>query len=173
MTQYIRYPASGGGGSGTVNGIGAIDSQPKSANGGVISGSDLIFQTADVTYPGLVSTGTQSFAGNKTFTGTISASNLSGTNTGDVTLNAVGAVPNGNGASLSGQSLTLQPANATFPGVLLAADWVRFDAAATATTSGTPNTFAGFDGSGDLYTLPDWNLNTINSRRYYWVSCNT
>lgn len=166
MTQYIRYPASGGGGSGTVNGIGAIDSQPKSANGGVISGSDLIFQTADVTYPGLVSTGTQSFAGNKTFTGTISASNLSGTNTGDVTLNAVGAVPNGNGASLSGQSLTLQPANATFPGVLLAADWVRFDAAATATTSGTPNTFAGFDGSGDLYTLPNWNLNTITGGVY-------
>jgi hypothetical protein len=32
---------------------------------------------------GLVSTGAQSFAGNKTFTGTIGASNLSGTNTGD------------------------------------------------------------------------------------------
>lgn len=166
MSQYIRYPASGGGGSGTVNAIGIIDSQPKSANGGVIDGSDLIFQTADVTFPGLVSTGTQSFAGNKTFTGTISASNLSGTNTGDVTLNAVGAVPNGNGASLTGQALTLQPANATFPGVLLAADWVRFDDAASRVTSGTPYTFAGFDVSGDLYTQPDWNINPITGGAY-------
>lgn len=37
-----------------------------------------------------------------------------------VTLNAVGAVPNANGASLSSQSLTLQPANATNPGVVTA-----------------------------------------------------
>jgi trimeric autotransporter adhesin len=43
---------------------------------------------------------------------------LSGTNTGDVTLTAVGATPNANGASLSGQALTLQPADSTNPGVL-------------------------------------------------------
>lgn len=55
-----------------------------------------------------------------TFTGTLSASNLSGTNTGDVTLGAVGATPNSNGGSLSGQALTLQPANGANPGVLTA-----------------------------------------------------
>lgn len=41
-----------------------------------------------------------------------------GTNTGDVSLAAVGAVPNANGSSLTGQALTLQPANASNPGVL-------------------------------------------------------
>lgn len=75
---------------------------------------------ADATNPGGVSTTTQSFAGDKTFLGAISASNLSGTNTGDVTLTAVGSSPNSNAASLSGQALTLQPANGTNPGVLTA-----------------------------------------------------
>jgi hypothetical protein len=49
-------------------------------------------------------------------TGTFS--NISGTNTGDVTLANIGAVPNANGASLSGQQLTLQPANGSFGGVV-------------------------------------------------------
>lgn len=61
-------------------------------------------------------------AGAGTFTGAIAASNFSGsssgTNTGDVTLTAVGSTPSANGASLSGQALTLQPADGTHPGVL-------------------------------------------------------
>ncbi len=57
-------------------------------------------------------------AGNGRFTGTLSASNLSGTNTGDVTLGAIAATPNANGASLSGQVLTLQPASTSFGGVV-------------------------------------------------------
>lgn len=73
---------------------------------------------ADATHIGAVSTTTQTFAGNKTFTGTISASNLSGTNTGDITLAAVGSTPSTNGASLSGQVLTLQPADETHPGLM-------------------------------------------------------
>lgn len=52
---------------------------------------------------------------------------LAGTNSGDVTLTAVGATPNANGASLSTQALTLQPANTSFPGVLTAADWNTFN----------------------------------------------
>ncbi len=44
----------------------------------------------------------------------------SGTNTGDVTLTAVGSTPSANGASLSGQALTLQPASGSLPGVLTA-----------------------------------------------------
>lgn len=36
--------------------------------------------------------------------------------TGDVTLTAFGSTPNANGASLSAQALTLQPASASFPG---------------------------------------------------------
>lgn len=54
------------------------------------------------------------------FSGAITASNFSGsssgTNTGDVTLTAFGSTPSANGASLSGQALTLQPADATHPG---------------------------------------------------------
>lgn len=54
------------------------------------------------------------------FSSAISASNFSGsssgTNTGDVTLAAFGSTPSANGASLSGQALTLQPADATHPG---------------------------------------------------------
>jgi hypothetical protein len=50
--------------------------------------------------------------------GTVAGSNLSGTNTGDITLAAVGASPSANGASLSGQALTLQPFDSTHPGVV-------------------------------------------------------
>ncbi len=60
-----------------VTSIGTIDSQTKSANGAVISGTSLVMQNADASFPGLVSTGTQTFAGDKTFTG-----NLTGTGTG-------------------------------------------------------------------------------------------
>lgn len=42
----------------------------------------------------------------------------SGTNTGDLTLAAVDSTPNANGASLAAQVLTLQPADATHPGVV-------------------------------------------------------
>lgn len=45
---------------------------------------------------------------------------LEANNTQDVTLAPVGSVPNDNGASLTGQTLTLQPASATKPGVLTA-----------------------------------------------------
>ncbi len=58
--------------------------------------------------------------GNFTCTGAGSFSNLSGTssgtNTGDVTLGSFGSSPNANGASLSGQVLTLQPADGSNPG---------------------------------------------------------
>lgn len=61
------------------------------------------------------------------FAGTLTASNLTGTNTGDITLAAVGASPNANGASLSSQVLTLQPANTSNPGVLTSTDWNTFN----------------------------------------------
>lgn len=51
-------------------------------------------------------------------TGNVTGANLSGTNTGNVTLAAVGAVPNANGATLTGQALNLQPADGTNPGVI-------------------------------------------------------
>jgi len=57
--------ATGGG----VSTIGTINSQTKSADGAVISGSSLVMQTADTTNPGLVSTSAQTFKGDKTVDG--------------------------------------------------------------------------------------------------------
>ena len=51
----------------SVSVVGTIDSQTKSADGAVISGNAIYFQTADATNVGLVSTGTQTLAGAKTF----------------------------------------------------------------------------------------------------------
>lgn len=56
--------------------------------------------------------------GNLVAVGTVGGSNLSGTNTGDITLGAFGSAPDAKGATLSGQELTLQPADATHPGLL-------------------------------------------------------
>jgi len=61
-------PTSSGSG---VNSIGAINTQTKSADGAVISGSSIYLQTADATSVGLVSIGAQTFAGNKTFSATV------------------------------------------------------------------------------------------------------
>ncbi len=115
-TGYIDLPVEGGGG-GTIT-IGALDAQTANATALALVSDVLSTQSADATHPGVVNTTTQSFAGNKTFTGTIAASNLSGTNTGNITLTAVGSSPDANGASLSGQALTLQPADATHPGLV-------------------------------------------------------
>ena len=94
------------------------DGAAPNANAATISAQTLTLQAASASFGGIVTTGTQSIAGAKTFTGAITASNLSGANSGDVTLGAIGAVPNANGASLSGQALTLQPASASFGGVV-------------------------------------------------------
>lgn len=51
--------------------IGTIDTPTTSADGAHISGTTLYMQTATASVPGLVSTSTQTFAGNKTFNGNI------------------------------------------------------------------------------------------------------
>lgn len=47
--------------------IGTIDSQTKSANGAVQAGNQTIMQTADASFPGLISISSQTLAGAKTF----------------------------------------------------------------------------------------------------------
>jgi hypothetical protein len=59
---------------------------------------------------------THAVNGNLSATGTLAGSNLSGSNTGDITLGSFGSSPSANGASLSGQVLTIQPADSTHPG---------------------------------------------------------
>lgn len=71
--QYLQSTGTGGvlqWTSGTTTGVssvGTINSATKNPNGVVISGSNIIMQTADATNVGLVSIGTQTFAGAKTF----------------------------------------------------------------------------------------------------------
>lgn len=75
---------------------------------------------ANATNGGVLTAGpaTQSIGGNKTFTGTITAQNLSGVNTGNLTLSAPAASTNANAAVLTGQALALQVANGDNPGIL-------------------------------------------------------
>lgn len=108
-------------GPGAVFSIGTYDSGSPSANGLHITGDALIAQSASATVPGMVNTGVQTFAGNKTFTGTIGASNLSGTNTGDVTIGTA------NGLSLAGQGLSLALSSTSTTGALSSTDWNTFN----------------------------------------------
>lgn len=70
---------------GGVSVVGTIDSQTANANGAVINGNTIYLQTASASAAGLVSTNTQTFAGNKTFAG---ATTLQGATTmsGPVTI---------------------------------------------------------------------------------------
>jgi hypothetical protein len=70
---------------------------------------------------GAMSAASLSTSGNITASGSVSGSNLSGANTGDVTLGAFGSTPDAKGASLSGQILTMQPADGSNPGLVSAA----------------------------------------------------
>lgn len=70
-----------------------------SAGAGTVGATDTILQAFN------------KLAGNLTGT-------ASGTNTGDVTLGAFGSAPDAKGATISGQVITLQPADGTHPGLL-------------------------------------------------------
>jgi hypothetical protein len=63
----ITIAASGTSG---VTTVGTIDSQVKSSNGLVISGTNIYAQTADPGFPGVLSTGAQAITGAKTFSST-------------------------------------------------------------------------------------------------------
>jgi hypothetical protein len=111
--------------------------------------------------------------------------NTTGTNSGNVTLNAIGSVPNANGASIAGQVLTLQPADATnggvvttvaqtFAGVKTFNDAVsfknNFTIDGTGSTTATPRTIGinpwGLDNAARYTFGDDWNAlqNAYNNR---------
>jgi len=71
---YVDWPPEGSGSGGVVNGsltavytVGPLDGAPASPNGASIGTSTLFLQTATTVNPGLVSSGSQTFAGVKTF----------------------------------------------------------------------------------------------------------
>ena len=108
------YIDANGNFSGTVSGalvLAAVGSAPN-ANGMTLVSTTLNLQPADATHPGVVTTGTQTFAGAKTFSGGITASV-----TGNVTGNASGsagalAITSGTNAT-PGSSGTLNTAAGT------------------------------------------------------------
>ncbi len=78
--------------------------------------------TANYTLLGLAVGGVQKLKidaeGDLIAAGTLAGSNLSGTNTGDLTLSAIGTTPNANGMTLTNQILNLQPADGTYGGIV-------------------------------------------------------
>lgn len=78
MVPFTSSSSSSGGGVTTMAAIGSS----ANANGATISGSTLNLEPASSSFGGVVTTGAQSFAGNKTFTGTVTQ----GTATNYVTL---------------------------------------------------------------------------------------
>jgi len=103
-----------------VSGTGIQDSTTVSLTGGQFVGVTGINGTAISNFvvgPGSSTVGHVAVFNNGT--GNLIADSgvtISGTNTGDVTLAAFGSSPNADGASLSGQQLTLQPASVSQPG---------------------------------------------------------
>lgn len=143
--------------SGTNTGdvtIGAVAGS-SSTTGATISGQVLTLTPADLTNPGLMTASAQTFGGAKTFNSTISASNLSGTNTGDV------AIGTANGLSISGQLLSLGLSSTSTAGALSANDWNTFNgkqAAGSYITALTGDATASGPGSAAL-TLATVNAN--------------
>jgi hypothetical protein len=113
------------------------------ASAASLNGQEITLQPASSTQPGVVTSLPQSFGGNKTFTGIISASNLSGTNTGDQTITLSGDVSGtGSGAITSvvnsvGGSSASSINNATI-------------VANTATPANSANAVVRRDGSGNF-----------------------
>jgi|GEM_PF-2209375 len=80
-----------------ANTVGALNGVSKSANGATLSSGVLYEQTADASFPGLVSTGAQTFAGGKTFSA--SATFSAGLNAGGNIIASVAAPSAGTDAA--------------------------------------------------------------------------
>lgn len=97
------------GGPGSALTLGNNDAQTANLKGAALISGVLSMQSATASFPGLVNITTQSFAGNKTFIGTIAASNLTGTNTGDQTISLTGDIT---GSGTGSFATTLATVNA-------------------------------------------------------------
>ena len=73
-TRFAAKDSVGSGGGGVT--LGALNGLAKDAKGAGLSGSTLYMQSADASFPGLVSIGTQTFAGDKTFTGLVNTQTI-------------------------------------------------------------------------------------------------
>jgi hypothetical protein len=100
----------------------------------------------------------------------------SGSNSGDITLAAVGATPNANGASLSGQVFTLQPADGTHPGITTTAaqTWagVKTFTSAISVLSGDSSTYSIQSSGTNLTIFASSNIFFVHSSGTYGVTIN-
>lgn len=93
-------------------------------------------------------TGNTTIGGNLSVSGSLSATNLSGTNTGNVSIGTA------NGLSLSGQTLSLATATTTTAGAMSASDKVKLDGISTgATGSGFTHWIGENYGGGVIFHL--------------------
>src|SRR4051794_31592506 len=98
--------------------LAAIGSTPN-ANGASIDMQVLTLQPASASFGGIITTGTQTIPGDKTFTGTVTIADLVGGGGGSsVSLDVVGSTPNDNAATVTDGVLVLQPADATHAGLV-------------------------------------------------------
>lgn len=80
----------------------------------------LKFGVLQPNFSGGLGLGSSSFPWGASYINSINGGTLSGNNSGDVTLTGFGSSPNSRGLSLSGQTLNMQPANASNPGGIAA-----------------------------------------------------
>jgi len=85
---------------------------------GTTNDVSLMNRTGNVVLGITANTLNATFAGAVAATGAVTGSNLSGTNTGNVSLAALGSSPNANGMTLVGQVLNLEAASVSFPGAV-------------------------------------------------------
>ena len=92
-----------------VSSLGSIGASP-SANGASISGTILTLQPASATYGGIVTTGTQTFAGGKIFTGDVQVSgNLTGNAGLTADINADLTITASNASNYNGKLILCNP----------------------------------------------------------------
>jgi len=127
-----------------------VDTGGANATGMNLIGAQLSLTSATSSQPGVLTAGTQTIGGNKTFTGAISAANLSGTNHGDLETDVVNtSAPNStgmfmtNGNAATPQKLQLCAADGSNPGVITAGTQT-IGGDKTFTGSITASNFSGF-----------------------------
>lgn len=131
--QFTKLANTSNTNSGDVT-LAAVGAVPN-ANAATLAGQQLNLQPASASFPGVI-----------TSAQFVILSNTSGTNTGNVSLGAVGASPNANGATLTGQALNLELASASFPGLITATQFTKL-ANTSGTNTGDQNLFASVTGN--------------------------
>jgi hypothetical protein len=140
-TAFVPAPAGSG-----VSSIASVGAVPNSA-GGSIATSVLTLQPADGTHPGVITSGTQTIGGAKTFSGTMNVANIDATtlNYGPTTATTVN-IANASSTNTIFGNTTVQGPFTAFNGAFL----LQGNAASTIETTGTNSLTIVAVGSGNI-----------------------